>query len=129
ETLLARAGEIRQPKRRETLIENAENARVSKKLVTLDHHARIQEGPEHFPVHEPEPNELNAYLRDMEFNTITRRVAAHFGIQDVEAITPAVEPSATAGNRVVKQAERETPVAGEARVGAVAGRDAIVRPI
>src|SRR6185437_4942184 len=54
----------------------------------------------------------------------TRRVAAHFGIEDVEAIAPAVEPSATAGNRVVKQAERETPVAGEARVGAVAGLDA-----
>jgi DNA polymerase-1 len=129
ETLLARAGEIRQPKRRETLIENAENARVSKKLVTLDHHARIPEGPEHFAVHEPDPKALIAYLRGMEFNTITRRVAAHFGIEDVEAIAPAVEPSATAGNRVVKQAERETPVAGEARVGAVAGRDAIVRPI
>ena len=36
ETLLKRAGEIKQHKRRETLIENAENARISLKLVTLD---------------------------------------------------------------------------------------------
>src|ERR1700691_1275015 len=36
ETLLKRAGEIKQPKRRETLIENADNARISKRLVTLD---------------------------------------------------------------------------------------------
>src|SRR5262249_4457899 len=36
ETLLERAGEIKQPKRRETLVANAENARISKQLVTLD---------------------------------------------------------------------------------------------
>src|SRR5437764_12494933 len=36
ETLLARAGEIKQQKRRETLIENADKARLSKTLVTLD---------------------------------------------------------------------------------------------
>src|SRR5437764_2517918 len=36
ETLLARASEIKQEKRRQALIENAEQARISKKLVTLD---------------------------------------------------------------------------------------------
>src|ERR1700742_2470854 len=51
ETLLARAGEIKQPKRRETLIENAAKARVSKKLVTLDANAPCPEGPEQFGVH------------------------------------------------------------------------------
>ena len=76
ETLLAHAGEIKQPKRRETLIENADNARISKKLVTLDANAKIPEGPERFAVHEPEPKELIAFLKGMEFNTITRRVAA-----------------------------------------------------
>src|ERR1700685_379597 len=91
ETLLSKAGEIKQNKRRETLIENAENARISKKLVTLDDHAKYPEGPDSFAVHEPDPKELIAYLRGMEFNTITRRVAAHFGIEDVEAIAPAVE--------------------------------------
>ncbi len=126
---LAKAGEIKQPKRRETLIENAENARISKKLVTLDHHAKIPETPEHFAVHEPEPKDLIAFLRGMEFNSITRRVAAHFGIEDVEGIAPTVEPSATAANRVVKQADRETPKAVESHVGAVPARDAIVKPV
>ncbi len=129
ETLLSRAGEIKQPKRRETLIENAQNARVSKKLVTLDAHATIPEGPERFAVHEPDPKELIAFLKGMEFNSITRRVAAHFGIEDAEAIAPTVEPSATAADRVVKQADRETPRVVESHVGAVAGRDAIVKPV
>jgi len=43
ETLLRRAGEIKQPKRREALIEHAELARVSKKLVTLDDHVKVKE--------------------------------------------------------------------------------------
>jgi DNA polymerase-1 len=41
ETLLKRAGEIKQPKRRESLIEHAEKARISKKLVTLDFNAPL----------------------------------------------------------------------------------------
>ena len=45
ETLLKRAGEIKQPKRRETLIENAENARISLKLVTLDDNVPLKEQP------------------------------------------------------------------------------------
>src|SRR5438105_4920199 len=48
ETILKRAGEIKQPKRRETLIENAENARISLRLVTLDVNAKYSVGPETF---------------------------------------------------------------------------------
>jgi len=88
ETLLARAGEIKQPKRRETLIENAENARISLKLVTLDDKVPLTEMPGDFAVREPDPQELIAFLRAMEFGTITRRVASHFHIQDLEAIAP-----------------------------------------
>jgi DNA polymerase-1 len=129
ETLLSKAMEIKQPKRRETLIENAENARISKKLVTLDDNAKIPETPDQFAVHEPDPKELIAYLKGMEFNSITRRVAAHFRIEDVEAIAPTVEPSATAANRVLKEAEKEAPKTALSEVGAVPGRDAILKPI
>ncbi len=129
ETLLARAGEIKQPKRRETLLANIENARISLKLVTLDTNAKLPEGPENFGVHEPDPKELIAFLRGMEFNTITKRVAVHFGIEDIEGIAPAVEPSATAANRVVKQVEKDTPVAPAAAIGAVANREAILKPV
>ncbi|HEY4988140.1 MAG TPA: DNA polymerase I [Bradyrhizobium sp.] len=129
ETLLKRADEIKQPKRRETLMANAENARISLKLVTLDANAKIPEGIDAFAVAEPEPKTLIAFLRGMEFNSITKRVAAHFSIEDVEAIAPTLEPSATAANRVVKQAVKDTPVATANAVGAVANRAAIARPI
>src|SRR5471032_3211253 len=89
EALLAKVNEIKQPKRRETLIENAENARISLKLVTLDINVPYKEKPDEFAVHEPEPRELIAFLKAMEFGSITRQVAAHFEIEDLEAIAAA----------------------------------------
>src|ERR1700742_4717271 len=121
ETLLARAGEIKQPKRRETLINNAENARVSLKLVTLDSNAKLPEGIDAFAVAEPEPKTLISFLRGMEFNSITKRVATHFSIEDVEAIAPTLEPSATAADRIVKQVVKDEPPSSTANaVGTVA---------
>jgi DNA polymerase-1 len=93
ETLLARAGEIKQPKRRETLIENAENARVSLKLVTLDDHVKLPTSIDDFAVHEPEPQKLIGFLKAMEFASLTRRAASHFGINDVDAISAAADPA------------------------------------
>ncbi|HEY1876411.1 MAG TPA: 5'-3' exonuclease H3TH domain-containing protein, partial [Rhizomicrobium sp.] len=89
ETLLKRAGEIKQNKRRETLIENAENARLSLKLVTLEDKVPIKELPDEFAVHEPEAKELLGFLKAMEFSSITRRVAAHYEVADLDAIAPA----------------------------------------
>jgi DNA polymerase-1 len=86
ETLLKRAGEIKQNKRRETLIENAENARISFKLVTLEQNVPVKEKPDEFAVHQPDAKELIAFLKAMEFNSITKRVAAHFELTDVESI-------------------------------------------
>src|ERR1700691_975439 len=63
ETLLKRAGEIKQNKRRETLIENAENARISLRLVTLDDKVPLKEQPGEFAVHDPEPRDLIAFLK------------------------------------------------------------------
>jgi DNA polymerase-1 len=75
ETLLARAGEIKQDKRRQTLIDNAELARLSKRLVTLDQHVPLEVPVDDLAVHEPDYKHLIAFLKAMEFNTITRRVA------------------------------------------------------
>jgi DNA polymerase-1 len=86
ETLLARAGEIKQNKRRESIIEQAENARISLRLVTLDDHVPLREPPDGFAVHEPEPKELVGFLKAMEFTSIVKRVSAHFGIADPDAI-------------------------------------------
>jgi DNA polymerase-1 len=129
ETVLKRAGEIKQPKRRETLIENANNARISKKLVTLDDHAPLPEGPEHFAVHEPEPRTLISFLKGMEFNTITKRVAAHFGIENIEAIEAAIEPAPTGAKPKAVEPKAAPSKSGPAQVGAVADRGAIMKAI
>ena len=75
ETLLKRAKEIKQDKRRESLITNAELARLSKRLVTLDRNVPLDVPVDELAVHEPDYKNLIAFLKAMEFNTITRRVA------------------------------------------------------
>jgi len=75
ETLLSRAGEIKQQKRRESLIENAEQARLSKKLVTLDDKVKLDVPLDELAVHEPDHKLLIAFLKAMEFSSLTRRVA------------------------------------------------------
>jgi DNA polymerase-1 len=87
ETLLARAGEIKQQKRRESLIDHAENARLSKKLVTLDDKVKLDVPIEDLAVHEPDYKLLIAFLRAMEFSTLVRRVAEFSGI-DASQIEP-----------------------------------------
>src|SRR6478609_2699595 len=81
ETLLARAGEIKQEKRRETLIDHAENARLSKKLVTLDDKVKLDVPIEDLAVHDPDYKLLVAFLKAMEFSTLTRRVAEFSGVE------------------------------------------------
>src|SRR5665213_1327734 len=87
ETLLLRAGEIKQPKRREALIENAEKARISRKLVLLDDKVKLDVPLDELAVHEPDSRKLIGFLKAMEFATLTRRVADYSQIDpsDVEA--------------------------------------------
>jgi DNA polymerase-1 len=85
ETLLKRAGEIKQEKRRQALIEHAEAARISKKLVTLDDHVKLDTPIGDLAVHEPDYKRLIAFLKAMEFNSLMRRVG-EFSEMDVGAI-------------------------------------------
>src|SRR6202035_221103 len=84
ETLLARAGEIKQQKRRETLIENADKARLSKTLVTLDTRVPLDVPLADLAVHDPDARRLIAFLKAMEFNSLTRRVAEFSGADPAE---------------------------------------------
>src|ERR1700727_918638 len=77
EALLKRAGEIKQPKRREALIENAEKARISRQLVLLDDKVKLDVPLDELAVHEPEVRKLLAFLKALEFSTLTRRVAEY----------------------------------------------------
>ncbi len=79
DTLLARAGEIRQPKRRETLINHAEQIRLSRELVTLKRDMDLPEPFEALEVRDPEPEKLLAFLTGMEFRTLSARVADRLG--------------------------------------------------
>src|SRR6201997_1767982 len=84
ETLLERAGEIKQEKRRQALIDNAEAARMSKKLVTLDDRVAVEVPIDDLAVHEPDYKKLIAFLKAMQFNSLTRRVAEFSGVDAAE---------------------------------------------
>ena len=124
ETLLKRAGEIKQNKRRETLIENAENARISLKLVTLDQNVPFKEKPDEFAVHEPDCKDLLSFLKAMEFTSITKRVAAHYQVEDLDAIAPA----ATVANVIPREPQLPAPAspAADAALRAPINHDAYV---
>ncbi len=85
ETLIARAGEIKQNKRRENLIEFAEQARISKRLVTLDQHVPTKEHLDSFAVDVPRASELIGFLKALEFTSFTRKIGAALQA-DVDAI-------------------------------------------
>jgi DNA polymerase I len=87
ETLLKRAGEIKQDKRRQVLIDNADKARLSKKLVTLDANVKLDVPVGELAVHEPDYKRLIAFLKAMEFSSLIRRVAEFSGVEvsEIEA--------------------------------------------
>jgi DNA polymerase-1 len=99
ETLLLRAGEIKQPKRREALIEHADKARISRQLVLLDDKVDLEVPLEELAVHEPDARKLIAFLKAMEFSTLTRRVAEYSQVDpsDIDAATDLKSPFASRG--------------------------------
>ena len=97
ESLLARAEEIKQPKRRQTLIDHAEQIRISKRLVQLDCKTPIDFAMATLEVKDPDPAVLMDFLNQMEFRTLTNRVAERFKAAPPEPVAPAkTETSAPA---------------------------------
>jgi len=82
ETLLARAGEIKQPKRRETLTnpETIEKIKISKILVTLVRDVAVETQIDELGTPEIDGAKLIGFLKAMEFTTITRRVGEICGV-------------------------------------------------
>ena len=79
DTLLERAGEIKQKGRREKLLTFADDARMSRELVTLKVDTPIDETLEEFGLDEPDATTLLDFLRFMEFRTFTRKVEQALG--------------------------------------------------
>ncbi len=99
ETLLDRAEEIKQPKRRQTLIEKRDQIELSKKLVQLDENTPLDFTLDDLEVKDPEPDALMGFLAEMEFRTLTKRIADKLGVDSPvipEATTPEVVSEAEA---------------------------------
>src|SRR5690242_802270 len=128
EQLLFRATEIKQPKRREALLENAEKARISRQLVLLDDKVDLEVPLEDLAVHEPDARKLIAFLKAMEFSTLTKRVAEYSEIDpsDVAAddggkASPPPPRAGNAGNQGVDLLSTFDAPAGKDRGGAGGG--------
>ena len=75
DTLLARAEEIKQVKRRENIVANRELVRLSRQLVTLKTDTPLDTSLDELILHPQDGPKLIAFLKAMEFTTLTRRVA------------------------------------------------------
>ncbi len=82
DTLLKKASEIPQNKRRETLLANKEKALLSKRLVTLKDDVPIKENADSFIIKEVKKRELFNFLRDMEFNRLLSQAINFYGEDD-----------------------------------------------
>jgi DNA polymerase-1 len=109
EQLLFRATEIKQPKRREALIENAEKARISRKLVLLDDKVALEVPLDDLAVHEPDARKLVAFLKAMEFSTLTRRVADYSQIDPANVDADVANSSEARGGAADSAARTKTP--------------------
>ena len=90
DTLLARAAEIKQPKRRESLLSNAEKARISRQLVLLKDDVPVKETLDDFAIRPLDWPTLDAFLASMEFRTLRGRLEAR-----VKGLVPASKAQLT----------------------------------
>ena len=79
EKLLEKAEEIKQNKRRKTIIENKNKAVLSKKLVTLKKDVPVEKNIEEFILKKIDKNKLYRYLREMEFNRLLSSTISTYG--------------------------------------------------
>ena len=99
EKLLKFAHEIKQNKRRETLIENKEKALISKKLVTLKHDSPIIKELSEFKLKEIDKDKLYKFLREMEFNRLLSSAISTYG-----------EPELSNSTVEIKNLEKQKPI-------------------
>ena len=79
DTLLNKASEIKQNKRRETLLENKDKALLSKKLVTLKSNVPVKEELNSFILKDVNKENLFNFLREMEFNRLLSQAISFYG--------------------------------------------------
>ncbi|RMH52114.1 MAG: DNA polymerase I, partial [Alphaproteobacteria bacterium] len=120
ENLIARASEIPQPKRRQSIEENAERIRTSRRLVELKRDLPLPVPPEELVLRPPDPGALMAFLSRMEFRSLAARMAEKLG---VEPPLIGSVPARASGQGGEAAAEPDPP-APVSRAGYVVLRDA-----
>ncbi|MCH2394982.1 DNA polymerase I [Oceanibaculum sp.] len=124
ETLLARATEIKQPKRRESLIEYAEQARISRELVKLRDDVPLEVSVDQLEVKDPEHATLLSFFEENNFKRLVARLQA-LEVQEGEApsslgMAAEIAPSETAYETVVEEADLKRWIAAAMEAGTVA---------
>ncbi|MBU3260695.1 DNA polymerase I [Roseovarius sp. PS-C2] len=99
EELLDRAEEIKQPKRRQTLIDKREQIELSKKLVQLDCDTPLDFTLDDLELREPNTETLLGFLAEMEFRTLSKRIADSLGVE-----APVIPDTNPAGADPVEEA-------------------------
>jgi len=87
ENLLQNAPEIKQPKRREALIENADKARISKELSKLKDDVPVTERLDSFALKPFQPEKAFAFLKEQHFSALIHRLE--------KEISPSLQPKAS----------------------------------
>lgn len=126
DTLLARAGEIKQPKRREALVENAEKIRISRELVTLKADTPLDVTLGELEIRLPDPQTIMDFLTKMEFRTLTKRVADKLGIT-APALPETSQLIVSASSEEKPQAQDEQPAFDHAAYECIRDRAALDR--
>lgn len=122
DSLLARAAEIKQPKRRQTLIDNAEAARVSRQLVTLRQDVPVPaDALAEFAKRQPDSDKLIEFLEKMEFKRLLAQVKGRAAVAVTDPQVAAAAPPAQTTYELVQDADALRRWVAEATtLGAVA---------
>jgi DNA polymerase-1 len=122
DTLLARADEIKQPKRREKLTEQADRARISRELVRLKDDVPVTLTLEDFAVKQPDAERLLGFLKEQGFRSLVTNVGARLGVQSGDAAVAAADapPAENEYELVQEIAQLERWVAAADKAGVVA---------
>ena len=120
DSVLARAGEIKQPKRRQALLDESKMARVSRRLVTLRDDVPIEDPLDTFAVREPEAEALLAFLDEQGFKSLAAKVRGHAAAASTAPEARDTAPAETAYELVQTAEALERWIADAMRDGIVA---------
>ncbi|HYD14989.1 MAG TPA: DNA polymerase I, partial [Hyphomicrobium sp.] len=105
-------GSIKQPKRREKLIEFAEQARISRELVRLKEDVPVEIRVDQLGVQDPKPDTLLGFLRQMEFTTLTKRISEKLGVEAPVGSSPPPGGEGQGVGGATKASRRDSPPPG-----------------